>query len=28
VRGLVGEKSSTNSGNKGTSSKVETGKFG
>ena len=28
VRGLVGEKSSTNSGNKSTSSKVETGKFG
>jgi len=28
VRGLVGGKSSTNSGDKGTSSKVETGKFG
>ena len=28
VRGLVDEKSSTNSGNKGASSKVETGKFG
>ena len=28
VRGLVGEKSSTNSGNKGAGSKVEIGKFG